>query len=246
MLNDAEIRGDVNNLGILRHSTLIDAIATLTAHGFEVAEYHCVGNRLLINAIWVGGTPAGARVSTSCADGGTPVAVQACSATNESFGRSGTAAALVLAQLTERTATYCPPLSVLLKRLFECPDSCRESPETFAAQAGISRRTLDRYVSRAGIRSTRLLFAGARACVAFSWLRERSRSKRRIGEALGCASFRPIERQCRSLTGLEITKLEQIASELGFAELITTKLLEGDRHTSNDIVDVDSIRHSDA
>lgn len=226
MLDDVEIQSDLNNLGTLRPTTVHAAIATLAAHGFEVSRYHWAGNRLSITAIWVGNNPSRARRPAPCSESGRSGSEFADSAANEQFGRSSTPAALVLAKLRERTTACCPPLSHLLTRLFECPAACRESPETFAAQAGISRRTLDRYVSRAGIRSTRLLFAGARACVAFSWLRDRSRSKRRIGQDLGCASFRPIERQCRSLIGLEMTRVEQFASEPVFAEMIATKLLE--------------------
>lgn len=227
MHKDAEIEVAFTNSERIKRANLDDAMSALASRGLLVSRYHLVGNLFVMNAIELANDTADLPICrTAIAIPPRPVETSNESTNTNSVDQSESASALVFAILNERALAYCPPLSAPLRRLFDCLGSCSESPEAFAAHAGISRRTLDRYVSRAGIKSTRLLFAGARVCVAFSWIREHSRTKRKIGQDLGCASFRPIERQCRSLTGLEISSLERTLSEKAFAEMIASKLLD--------------------
>jgi hypothetical protein len=136
-----------------------------------------------------------------------------------------TASRFVLNGLLPHLSDNCSLLIPAISQLFLVQRACCQNPELPAAGVSISRRTLDRYLRRAGVRSTRLLFASARATNAFSKLAEHSASLERIGRDLGCASFRPIQRQCVSLTGAAITDLVGRVSADEFGELVLAGLM---------------------
>jgi hypothetical protein len=142
--------------------------------------------------------------------------------------RNLSASSIVLSELLPRIAASCPILVPAVTTLFRSEKACSQSPEFLASTASVSRRTLDRHLRRAGIRSTRLLFASARTALAFSKLVAPSIDSvtlRHLGRELGCASFRPIQKQCVALTGLTLTELAAHASTEEFAKVVLRGLL---------------------
>jgi hypothetical protein len=138
------------------------------------------------------------------------------------------AALLVLEGLRSLLVTRSPKLIPVVTLVFGCEEACCHSPDQVAGSEGISRRTLDRWVSLAGIRSTRLLFAAARLARAFPLLQQND-PKNEISKTVGCASFRPIERQSIALIGARLSDVAGFIPIGEFAASILAGLIDHSR-----------------
>lgn len=99
------------------------------------------------------------------------------------------------------------------------------SPQALARRAVMSRRSVDRWLERAGITSTRLLVAAPPLLRALRLLRETSISFRRIARAAGYTSVRRFHDQAMALTQLTPTELRAGTVPLGeVLERIATTL----------------------
>lgn len=111
-------------------------------------------------------------------------------------------------------------LGALMPRLAQLPAGLRdaivamfttepglESPEALARRAAMSRRSVDRWLERAGITSTRLLVAAPRLLRAMRLLRDTSLSYSRIARTCGYTSARRFHDQALALTGETPTEL---------------------------------------
>jgi AraC-like DNA-binding protein len=84
--------------------------------------------------------------------------------------------------------------------LFRRPERVRSVPD-LAASAGTTRRSLDRYLARAGLASARTLLGCARAHAAFQLLASRSVGPSGAAIRVGYPSLRALTREFRALTG---------------------------------------------
>jgi len=197
-------RTQPNDEGPLETAEVVDILRSL---GFEVLQYECRDAHFPIS-VW----------RRRLSDDGIEYASSSVGLLQQHV------ADLVLARLSSDTAEPSPILVDLVRRLFENRRSCCDSAETFASRSGICRRTLDRYVLNAGIRSTRLLFAAARTCHAFTDLKFHLKSKADLSHDVGVSSFRSLQRQCIAATGFCITDLVQNLNSHDFAVLLVAKL----------------------
>lgn len=76
------------------------------------------------------------------------------------------------------------------------------SPSALAAAAWMTRRSLDRWIHRAGITSSRLLVGAAQFIRAYRPLVASTKPLTKLAALLGYSSFRTLEKQTRELTGL--------------------------------------------
>lgn len=100
-----------------------------------------------------------------------------------------------------------PPFALLpadiaeaLAFLFRRPDKLR-SVDDLATAAGTTRRTLDRWLARAGLSSARTLLACARVSAAFHLITTGNVRCSGVATLLGYASSRALTREIRWLTG---------------------------------------------
>jgi AraC-like DNA-binding protein len=84
-----------------------------------------------------------------------------------------------------------------------------ESPDALARRAAMSRRSLDRWLERAGITSARLLVGAPKLLRALRLLRETTLSLRRIARICGYTSARRFKDQAVALTQLAPAELRQ-------------------------------------
>ncbi len=130
-------------------------------------------------------------------------------------------------QLAERLS---PLISVLPERLqfaitlmFTAPIA-PQSAQQLAAAAGLTRRSLDRWIFRARITSTRRLVAAARLVRAFPCLMDRDLSMKRTATFLGYSEHRRLDKQCRELTGMGVLEIRAEMDAKAFVDCIVRRL----------------------
>ena len=132
----------------------------------------------------------------------------------------------LLCRELEPTLSKLPPaLAKQVRSLFATSFPAADSPKSLAYKAGMSRRSMDRHISHAGIVSTRRLFIAARVSQGLTMLSLGKASRRRIGKEPGCSSFRALERQCVCLTGFPLSTIVRTVDEATFVKLALAGLL---------------------
>jgi AraC-like DNA-binding protein len=86
-------------------------------------------------------------------------------------------------------------------------DDAVDSTKRLAAASHMTRRSLDRWLSRSGIVSARHLVAAPKILRAYTYLRNTDVSVARAAARLGFSSSRPLEQYCQALLGLEASAL---------------------------------------
>jgi AraC-like DNA-binding protein len=110
------------------------------------------------------------------------------------------------------------------------------APKELAAVCGVSRRTLDRWMKRNGISSTRRLFASARIAWAYDTQCEDDICVARMAKSVGYASAGSLNKQCLAIAGMSLPELcdarsDRVADILGRA--IQKTNLEADTNHSD-------------
>lgn len=116
-----------------------------------------------------------------------------------------------------------PEIARALALLFDRPDLVRSVPE-LAVAAGVSRRSLDRWLARAGLAPARTLLACARATAAFHVLAAGGTHRRRAAAAAGYASSRALSRDLRALTGHGLSAIPRLVTPGAFVTAIAARL----------------------
>lgn len=116
------------------------------------------------------------------------------------------------------------PLRAAVVARFAHPDPA-DTPHRLAAQAGMNRRSLDRWMARSGIASARLLVAAPKLLMAYDQLRQADRSVADAAALVGYSSARSLERQCQVLVGARPAAFRTIMSPDRFAAALARGLL---------------------
>lgn len=142
------------------------------------------------------------------------------------------AGTLVAAALMPALGVMPAPLSHALVSMF-VSDGGPRSAKALAASAGMTRRSLDRWIERSAFRSTRWLVAGAQAARALPDVVESDSTATRIAARHGYASARSLRRQLEALTGLGLTDIRATASLASAAAAIARSICESSRPLRN-------------
>ena len=123
--------------------------------------------------------------------------------------------------------TYLDEGPPLLKRaitqLFEAPHGF-QSVKDLALAAGMTRRSLDRWLDRMGLASARTMLLGARVTRAFYYMRDPGYLLDDITKKLGYSSPRLFARQVRAATGLTPSMLRETVDSEMFMTQVTALL----------------------
>jgi AraC-like DNA-binding protein len=121
----------------------------------------------------------------------------------------------------------CTPLPLdvtdALTLLFRRPDKVR-SVDELAVAANTTRRTLDRWLARAGLAPARTLLACARVNAAFHLLTSGGVRAARVAALLGYASPRALARELQWLTGFSPSSIPPHVTRTGFVEALRPRL----------------------
>lgn len=118
------------------------------------------------------------------------------------FGRS------LITALSPQLGRLTPPLREVVTAMLRTGSGSLNAVG-LASRSGIARRTMDRSVVSAGFKSTRLLIAAARIVRSYRAITSTRTSFKRIATAVGYASQRPLDRECRHLLGQSCASLRQ-------------------------------------
>jgi len=129
----------------------------------------------------------------------------------------------VLASLARPLGTVPAELARAVERLFRVPQQFKDVND-LASAAAMHRRSLDRWLERAGLASARMLVLGARLLRAYFYMQDPGRSLDEVVERLGYGSSRLFARQVRAATGLTPTALRQSVPPDEFVALLTERL----------------------
>jgi AraC-like DNA-binding protein len=138
--------------------------------------------------------------------------------------RQETLGGRVLGGLASALRIMPEPLRAAVTARFVHPDAS-DTPHRLAAQAGINRRSLDRWVARSGIASARLLVAAPKLLLAYDQLRQPEISVADVAALVGYSSPRSLERQCQVLLGTRPAALRQTLPPDAFASALARGLL---------------------
>ena len=112
----------------------------------------------------------------------------------------------VLNRLTVPLGTVPASLVRALTRLFQAPHAFRGVAD-LADAAGMTRRSLDRWLDRAGLAPARTILLVARLARAYFYMRDPGYLVEDVTKKLGYASHRLFARQVRAATGLTPSEL---------------------------------------
>ena len=129
----------------------------------------------------------------------------------------------VLASLARPLGTVPAELARAVERLFRVPQQFKDVND-LATAAAMNRRSLDRWLDRAGLATARMLVLGARLLRAYFYMQDPGRSLDEVVERLGYGSSRLFARQVRAATGLTPTALRQSVPPDEFVALLTERL----------------------
>jgi AraC-like DNA-binding protein len=129
----------------------------------------------------------------------------------------------VLASLARPLGTVPAELARAVERLFRVPQQFK-GVNDLATAAAMQRRSLDRWLERAGLASARMLVLGARLLRAYFYMQDPGRSLDEVVERLGYGSSRLFARQVRAATGLTPTALRHSVPPDEFVTLLTERL----------------------
>ena len=129
----------------------------------------------------------------------------------------------VLASLARPLGMVPAELARAIERLFRVPQQFK-GVNDLANAAAMNRRSLDRWLERAGLASARMLVLGARLLRAYFYMQDPGRSLDEVVERLGYGSSRLFARQVRAATGLTPTTLRQRVPPDEFVALLTARL----------------------
>ncbi|MGQ0712491.1 MAG: helix-turn-helix domain-containing protein [Gemmatimonadaceae bacterium] len=129
----------------------------------------------------------------------------------------------VLASLARPLGSVPAELARAVERLFRVPQQFKDVND-LATAAAMNRRSLDRWLDRAGLATARMLVLGARLLRAYFYMQDPGRSLDEVVERLGYGSPRLFARQVRAATGLTPTGLRQRVPPEQFVALLTARL----------------------
>ncbi len=130
----------------------------------------------------------------------------------------------VLGGLVSALEVMPGPLRAAVTARFVHPDSA-DTPLRLAVQAGINRRSLDRWMARSGITSARLLVAAPKLLLAYDQLRQPTVSVAMVAALAGYSSPRSLERQCQLLFGTRPATLREMMPPDAFVAALAGSLL---------------------
>ena len=114
----------------------------------------------------------------------------------------------LLSRIAKPLARVPPPLAKAIGEMFLRPHAF-QSVDSLAVAAGLTRRSLDRSLGRAGLASARTLLTGARVARAYHYLRDSGYQIDDVTRKLSYASPRLLARQVRWATGLSPSTLRK-------------------------------------
>ncbi len=139
----------------------------------------------------------------------------------------------VLEQLAAPLALLPVPLGNAITRLFNAPHTF-QSVEDLATAAGITRRSLDRWLDKAGLAPARTLLMGARLARAYHFMRDPGYLLEDVTRKLGYPTARLFARQVRDATGLAPSELRRRLEPERFTEQLAALLRRDGGGSRND------------
>ena len=136
---------------------------------------------------------------------------------------SSTAASRLVRSVGNPFAALPPAAARAVVTLFHHPERMR-SVSDLAAEAGTTRRSLDRWLAQAGLASARTLLACARANAAFHLMTASHVRAARAADMLGYASPRALAREMQALTGCAPSAIRGQLTESAFSAAIAHRL----------------------
>jgi len=130
----------------------------------------------------------------------------------------------VLARVEGALTTVRPELRRALAELFRAPETIR-SVDAFRRVAGMSRMTLGRALTKAGLTSPSGLLRSARVVRVYFLVRRGGLRLKIIAPRLGYSSPRKLADECKALTGLTPMLLSRTVDPDEFSALIARKLM---------------------
>lgn len=138
------------------------------------------------------------------------------------FGESLTAA------LSPQLACLTPPLREVVIAMLRTGSGSLNAVG-LASRSGVARRTMDRSVVSAGFKSTRVLIAAAKIVRSYRAITSTRTSFKRIAAALGYASQRTLDQQCRHLLGQSSASLRQAPLPIPQAvDMLVSRIVKSD------------------
>ncbi|MDQ6886402.1 MAG: AraC family transcriptional regulator [Gemmatimonadota bacterium] len=139
----------------------------------------------------------------------------------------------VLEQLAEQMAVLPAVLVKAIARLFNAPHAF-QSVRDLAMAAGMTRRTLDRWLDKAELAPARTLLMGARLARAYHFMRDPGYLLEDVTKKLGYPTPRLFARQVRDATGLAPSELRRRLDPERFTEQLAALLRRHGGGSRND------------
>ena len=130
----------------------------------------------------------------------------------------------VLSHISPALSVMPPPLRAAVSSTFVQPDPA-DTPHRLALRAGITRRSLDRWVARSGVASTRLLVAAPKIIMLYAQLHRGGASVASLAARIGHSSPRSLDQQCQALLNVRLTALREYPEPQAFVQAVAHGLL---------------------
>jgi AraC-like DNA-binding protein len=138
----------------------------------------------------------------------------------------------VLAGLAVRLECAPPALLRAVERLFRSPHAFHDVQD-LAVAAGMTRRSLDRWLDRTGIAPAKMLVIGARLLRAYHYMRDPGYLLEDVAAKLGYPTARLFARQMRLATGLMPSAVRARVAPDRFVATLGARLCQRDGRPGN-------------
>lgn len=140
----------------------------------------------------------------------------------------------LLEALAEPLGGTPPPLVRAVERLFRSPHDFQDVGD-LATAAGMTRRSLDRWLDRAGVSSAKMLVVGARMLRAYHYMRDSGYLLEDVALKLGYPTARLFARQMRLLMGHTPSVVRERVEPAEFVATLAARLRRRDWEGRNDV-----------
>jgi hypothetical protein len=204
---------------------------SLGRRGTSVVEYlcACVAGARLVGYVSVTAEAMAAAV-TLARCGATEIIIRGVSDQPAQLLRAvrlasaSTLTANAIAGLEPALSHLPPPVALALRQVVAHPDELR-TVRAVAESARVTRRSLDRWLARAGLAPARRFVACARAITAFSLLLRGGATMGDVAAALGVRSSRSLARELNVITGRTISELRRVSDTTAVVERIVGRAM---------------------
>jgi AraC-like DNA-binding protein len=145
----------------------------------------------------------------------------------------------LLESLAEPLCATPPALVRAVERLFRSPQGFHDVGD-LAAAAGMTRRSLDRWLDRAGVASAKMLVVGARMLRAYHYMRDPGYLLEDVAAKLGYPTARLFARQMRLVMGVMPSAVRAGIGPEQFVDKLAAAMRQRHRETHGDVRTTDT------